>query len=103
MGVRGEAATLAEQRAMSPLRMLELCIPSWAQGEDHCVNPSSLPGLLWPVGEQLGVGRGELGVVPALTAGCELTHVPPPGLADRIGAWVRPGKQDRFLGQLHPP
>lgn len=31
----GEAATLAEQRAMSPLRMLELCIPSWAQGEDR--------------------------------------------------------------------
>ena len=60
MGV-GEAATLAEQRAMSPLEDARALHPELGPGERTTVlTPPPLPGLHWLVGEQLGVGRGEL-------------------------------------------
>ena len=60
MGV-GEAATLAEQRAMSPLEDARVLHPELGPGERTTVlTPLPSPVLLWLVGEQLGAGWGEL-------------------------------------------
>lgn len=60
MGV-GEVATLAEQQAMSPPEDARVLHPELGTGERTTVlTPSPSPMLLWLVGEQLGVGWGEL-------------------------------------------